>query len=271
MTGFERELQQTQLDLPRAALYFAQSIAYPQLDVEAYMRHLDDMAEAARATVYPDDPPLTQTELLAEFLFQQLSFQGNHLEYDDPRNSYLNEVLDRRLGIPITLSLVFVSVAQRIGLPAYGIGLPGHFIVGVRLPEQPLYLDPFHGGMPLTEADCAGLVQRSTGFRGAFQSEWLRPAPARETLARMLNNLRQVYLERNQWAQAQQVIEHLLQLQPEMVGYLRDLGALHQQQGNLRQAVNYYERYLRRAGKTADVDAVTIRLQQATRELGRLN
>lgn len=271
INDFAHEINRQHPDLPRAALLYARSIAYPDLDIAGYLLHLDEIAQAARETVFPGDPPILQAELLSEFLFHHLSFQGNALEYDDPRNSFLNQVLERRLGIPITLSLVFVAVAERLGLAAHGIGLPGHFIVGVPLPAEILYLDPFHSGAHLTRSDCIELVQRSTGFQGDFQDRWLQPAAPHEILARMLNNLRLVYLGRNDWTHAIRVIEHLRVVQPAESGHLRDLGLLHQRQGALRKAIEYFEKYLRRSPDAADAGEITAQLQRAVQVQGRLN
>src|SRR4029077_10697173 len=130
---------------------------------------------------------------LAEFLFQDLGFGGDRLDYYNPRNAYLNEVLDRRLGIPISLAVIYLEIGQRLRLPVAGVGLPGHFIVAVDDPAGPVYLDPFQGGGGLTVEDCARLVQQASGHTGAFDPRWLTPTAPGEIVARMLNNLRGFY------------------------------------------------------------------------------
>ena len=130
--GFQDELQLDELNVPRAALQLARALAYPRLDVAGYMARLHELSESALDYVDVSLAADEQADQLAAYLFGKLQFRGNTDDYSDPRNSYLNEVLDRRLGIPISLSVIFIDIAHRLGIPAYGIGLPGHFIVGVR-------------------------------------------------------------------------------------------------------------------------------------------
>ena len=169
---FQQEIHLEHINLARAALRFSQEIGYPGLAIERYLQRLDDLADAARLSMPFQESPVQQGVSLARYLFQESGFQGNSQKYNDPRNSYLNEVLDRKLGLPISLSVIFLAVAERLGLPADGIGLPGHFIVGVPGPDGPLFLDPFHGGQQLSVIDCARLVELSTGYTGQFLSEW---------------------------------------------------------------------------------------------------
>jgi regulator of sirC expression with transglutaminase-like and TPR domain len=235
------------------------------------MALLEQLADWSRRVVPNDLPLFMQARRLAEFLFHQFGFQGNAQDYEDPRNSYLNEVIDRRAGIPISLSVIFVSVAQSLGLPAYGIGLPGHFIVGVEDPLGTVYFDPFHEGRQLSIEDCARLVETTAGLGSLFQKEWLRPAAPDEILVRMLNNLRNVYLKRAAWPELLAVIERLRQLQPEQPGHLRDLGLIHHQLGELRPAVRFYEAYLQGAPGAPDVEQIQANLQDATRQMARRN
>jgi regulator of sirC expression with transglutaminase-like and TPR domain len=268
---FHDELQQTPINLPRAALRYAQAIAYPGLDVYAYLARLEHLSESAAGFVDPGAPPQTQAETLGDFLFRQLGFQGNPDHYDDPRNSYLNEVLDRRLGIPITLSVVFLAVASRLGIRAHGVGLPGHFIVSVVGARKTYYYDPYHGGLRLSQEDCADLVVTTTNFQGAFQPEWLKPVSEPAILTRMLNNLRVIYIQRENWLRARRVIEHLRLLHPDQAEYLRDLGFIHHQNGALMKAVRYYEQYLLREPDAADARSISKALQSAAQQLARRN
>ena len=148
--------------------------------------------------------------------FTQQRFRGNSATYQDPRNSYLNEVIERRLGIPISLSVIYIAIAQDLGLPAHGVGLPGHFIVGIRDNGDEIYIDPFHGGVRLFQADCVQLVREATGISGAFQPEWLKPVSPVVILTRMLNNLRNIYLHQADWTHALAVVERLRLLQPDL-------------------------------------------------------
>jgi regulator of sirC expression with transglutaminase-like and TPR domain len=253
---FQDELQLAELNVPRAALQFARAIAYPELDVASYMAVLHDLSEAAAERIDATRPATQQAEQLAEFLFDENGFRGNEEGYRDPRNSFLNEVLDRRLGIPVTLSVIYVDVAHRLGIPAYGIGLPGHFIVGVHGRDGELWLDPFHGGRRLDLADCAELVRLSAGYEGPLEATWFEPLSPRDTVARMLNNLRSSYVRSGNWPKAATVIRLLRQTQPEAAEHLRDLGLVYYQQQRLPQAAHFLDAYLRRAPDAADAQVI---------------
>ena len=268
---FQEEIQLDPINLPRAALRFAQEIVYPALNVADYLAQLDALADRARRSLHFNKPLVAQAHELAHFLFQQQGFQGNVRNYNDPGNSYLNEVLDRRLGIPISLSVVYLALAERLGLPAQGVGLPGHFIVSIQGPNGPLFLDPFHGGRQLSVIECARLVELSTGVSGPFQPDWLRSTPPKETLARMLFNLRNIYIQQDKWRMAQPVVERLLLLQPDNPDHLRDLGTIHNQNGARRQAIEFYERYLALVPEAADANLVKRNLQETAYKLAKRN
>lgn len=262
---FVDELNQSTVNIPRAALIFARSIAYPQLEVDNYLAILERMVLQARGAVHEQANIQDKIDALSDYLFYQMDFRGNREDYYDPRNSYLNEVIDRRTGIPITLSVLWVSIAQKLGLPAYGIGLPGHFIVGIfehqdRSGTQ-ILIDPFNHGLRLTIPDCDRLVRENTGYKGVFQPKWLRPVTPIDLLARMLNNLCHAYVQREEWSSAIPVIQHLLLAQPETEQYLRDLGYVHMYGGSLRLSAQYLEEYLRRAPDAPDFENVRNSLQ----------
>ncbi|MCP4424043.1 MAG: tetratricopeptide repeat protein [Chloroflexi bacterium] len=266
---FREEIQQASIDLPRAALKLAREVAYSDLDVAGYLARLDDLVELAGTAVSPHDPILTQADALADFLFRQQGFRGNLLLYFDPRNSFLNAVLDRRYGIPITLSLLYVTIAGRLGLPAYGVGLPGHFIVSVRAAGQDYYFDPFHEGKRLTMQDCARLVRETTGYE--FREEWLTPTEPIVVLTRMLNNLRNVYVQGQQWEEATAVIERLILVQPDDPQHLRDLGFVHYQNGVPHLAAHYLDAYLQAQPNAPDADSIQHNVGQAINAWARLN
>ncbi|MBP8949814.1 MAG: transglutaminase family protein [Candidatus Promineofilum sp.] len=253
---FQDELRLAELNVPRAALHVARAIAYPQLNVASYMAGLHDLSESAAERIAFDQPVVDQAEQLAAFLFGECGFRGNADAYNDPRNSYLNEVLDRRLGLPITLSVIYVDIAHRLGLPAYGIGLPGHYIVGIHGAESTLWLDPFHGGRRLDLADCAELIHLAIGYEGPLEAGWFEPLPPRDTLARLLNNLRTSYVQAGAWSQAAAAIRLLRQTQPEVAEHVRDLGLVYYQQRRLPQAAHYLDVYLQRAPQAADAQLI---------------
>lgn len=253
---FQDELRLAELNIPRAALHFARAIAYPQLDVAGYMAVLHELSESAAERVAFDRPVVDQAEQLSAFLFGECGFRGDTTTYNDPRNSFLNEVLDRRLGLPITLSVVYVDVAHRLGLPAYGIGLPGHYIVGIHGADAATWLDPFHGGRRLDLADCAELIHLAIGYEGPLEAGWFEPLPPRETLARMLNNLRTSYVQSGAWSQAAATIRLLRQTQPQVAEHVRDLGLVYYQQRHLPQAAHYLDIYLQLAPQAADAQLI---------------
>jgi regulator of sirC expression with transglutaminase-like and TPR domain len=269
--SFQEELARKPIIVAHAALQFARGIAYPDLDVEHYLNRLSGLAEGARSVISDDDPTYVRAMGLANFLFQRMALQGNLDVYSDPRNSFLNEVLDRRLGIPISLSVLYLDLARQLGIHAEGVGLPGHFIVRVLCPDEHLYLDPFHGGAELTLEDCARLVKRTTGYEGPLDPAWLEPPPPREILARMLNNLRNVYVGLRGYDLAIPVVEHLQMVQPDQEGHIRDLGLLHYHNGSLRLALTHLEKYLKIAPNAPDAPGVTEYLQSAARDLARWN
>ena len=171
--------------------------ARPGLDVEGYRRRLDELAGQC------DEPVLAE---VTHQVFGVEGFRGNDEDYYDPRNSYLDEVLDRRLGIPITLSVVLLEVGRRVGLPLAGVSMPGHFLVRL-LGEPPVFLDPFGGGQLLSEAQCEQRFHAMQGPAATFDATFLDPVPPVEIVARMLNNLRSVHLQRQDTAALDWVLE----------------------------------------------------------------
>lgn len=268
---FQDELALDEINVPRAALQFARALAYPGLDVAAYMAVLHELAEEASENVPMSAPVSLQAEILAAFLFDERGFHGNTADYGDPRNSFLNEVLERRLGIPITLSVIYVDIAARLGVPAFGIALPGHFIVGVRERESNILLDPFHGGRRLSLSDCAELIHLTSGYEGPLEAAWFAPAAPRDILARMLNNLRATYVQRNKWQRAAAVIRLLRQTQPEAPEHLRDLGLVYYRQRDLPLAAHYLDEYLRHAPDAADAQVIRDGMKDILEEWVQMN
>ncbi|MBI5202819.1 MAG: hypothetical protein HY925_14605 [Elusimicrobia bacterium] len=173
----------------------------PVLDPAPYRRWLDEVAASIRGSA-PSDEPYPVLHRLAVHLFQELGFKGNSARYYDPSNSFLDRVIDTKLGIPISLSVLVLLLAKRLGLPVEGAGLPGHYMVRVTLPAQIVFLDAFHQGRLLTQNQCRHFLLRS-GY--AFREEFLRPSGPRETLARMMRNLLSVYQRSGQSAQAEKL------------------------------------------------------------------
>lgn len=179
-------------DLVRGALLIALE-EYPALDIESVLARLEEIAARAVSRAHPGDPPVFRLGYLHAEMFDQERFRGNEDDYYDPRNAYLNEVIERKLGIPITLSIIFLDLARRVGLNAIGVGLPGHYLVKVQFELNELYVDPFHGGQTMTLKEIDDLLSGMSGGRIRLKSEHLRGWTERETLVRLLANLKNFY------------------------------------------------------------------------------
>ena len=237
--------------LARATLLIAR-IEYPRLDPEPYVSRLDAMGDAARraierhATATGDWSTLSGVKALNDYLFEELQFVGNRDHYEDPRNSCLNEVLDRRTGIPITLSVVYMEVARRAGLQVDGINFPGHFLV--RCPERrgsDLIIDPFHAGALLSEHKCRLLLQKHVGNEVAFNKSLLAPATRHQIIVRMLLNLKRIYVNMRSFPQARDVTELLLAITPSALSELRDRGLLAYHLNDVTAALRDLQTYLK--------------------------
>jgi regulator of sirC expression with transglutaminase-like and TPR domain len=250
--------------LAQAALVIA-CIEYPNLDPEPYLSTLDAMGEGARRAIdrqmadLGDRSPATCIHAVNEYLFNELKFVGNRERYEDPRNSCLNEVLERKTGIPITLSLVYMEVAARAGLQVDGVNFPGHFLV--RCPERTgkpksgLIIDPFHKGALLTEHDCRVLLQRHVGEEAPFNRSLLTAATRQQVIVRMLLNLKRVYVHMRSFPQARRVTDLLLAITPSALSELRDRGLLAYHLNDINGALRDLQTYLKLAGmSTLDED-----------------
>ena len=232
------------INLAEAALLIAQE-EYPGLDITVYLRRLDELAEAAGKAVGLRHAPVEQIARLNHFLFVDCGFAGNSENYYDPRNSFLNDVLDRRTGIPISLGLVYSEVAQRLDLPVYGVSFPGHFLAKY-IGEREIIIDPFFGTVITTE-ECAQRLRGIYGDDAELDSRLLRPATAREILERMQSNLKQVYVQQSDFVRALACVDRILLIAPDTPRELRDRGILYQRLECFAAALHDFERYLRLA------------------------
>jgi len=204
---------ETDIRLAEAALLLALD-AYPALDVGAYLgrfRSLADRVTAASAT----DSPKDRIEAMRVVLVEEEELRGNADKYYDPRNSYLNEVLDRKLGIPISLSVVWLDVARQLDWPMVGVGLPGHFIIGYTGADDEVLVDPFNGGCIVSRNDCAEIVTKLYGEPVLLTAEHFRPAGTKEILSRMLRNLFNIHTRGEAWSRAFDVVSRMLALHPD--------------------------------------------------------
>ncbi len=195
---------------------------YPELDEGHYLRALDVLASGVHAGLPSGASPERKVGRLNSYLFHELGYSGNRSDYYDPRNSFLNEVLDRRTGIPLTLCIVYMEVGRRCGLRVDGVGFPGHFLCKVQLDGGELVVDPFHRGQLLGIDEIKRRLQAAVGDQVKFDARVLRAAKPREILVRMLQNLRSVYAERNDMPRALSAVDRLLLLSPENIRGLRD-------------------------------------------------
>jgi regulator of sirC expression with transglutaminase-like and TPR domain len=256
-----------ELDLAEIALHLARD-EYPDVDVEAHLNELAGMAHEARRFMGGDRR--RQVEGLCRYLFHEMGFHGNLRDYYDPRNSYLNVVLERRTGIPIALTAVAIAVGTRAGLPVVGVGLPGHFIARVKGTPDMLF-DPFHGGRLLTPEDCENLVRQVTGMKFDATPLTLAPTPLGLTVQRLLNNLRGIYLEKQDWRRGSKVLQRLLQLNPHDVVLRRDLGVCLVRYDRPGAAVDHLEAYIQAASEADDNAAMRELLQVARRAVAERN
>lgn len=232
--------------------------------MDAYSARIDDLAAGARARVGGARVEVNPRELIDRYhayLFEELGFRGNEDDYYDPKNSFLNDVLDRRTGIPISLAAIYVETARRIGWPVRGVGFPGHFLAKWELDEGDVVVDPFFGTV-VSEGDCKELLTRVSNGQIAFRPELLAPLPTRGILARMLSNLKGVWVKRSDFVRAISACDRILLLVPEAVIEYRDRGLLWGKLECYRPALTDLERYLAHAPRAAD--AKTVREQAAT-------
>jgi regulator of sirC expression with transglutaminase-like and TPR domain len=231
-----------ELDLLEGALLIAAD-ARPGLDHAAIHRELDALAAPLKSRDLSLMPAPAQARVLADHLFVGVGFHGNDADYYDPKNSFLDEVIARRTGIPISLSVLYVEVARRAGVDASPVGFPGHFLVRIDDPERRLVVDPFHGGAPLDEVALAELLRRS-GSKLRYSSELIAPTPVRQVVARMLMNLRGIYASRGDYSRLLLVTDRLIDLLPASTEELRERGLLLGRLGAPASAVEDLSRYV---------------------------
>ena len=243
--------------LAPAALAIAR-VEYPALDPAPYLQRLERMGEAAEGRLQRQDSRDTAAQIatLNAYLFEELGFSGNREHYDDPRNSFLNEVLDRRLGIPISLAVVYLEIGRRAGLRLEGVNFPGHFLVRVHAEEDAI-VDPFHAGAQLSEVDCRQLLRQHLGEEAAFDRGLLATATRQHIVVRMLVNLKRLYVRMRSFPQARAVADLLLAVDPSALAELRDRGLLAYHMEDFASALRDLEAYLRLMPRDAAAEGDT--------------
>ncbi len=252
------------LSLTEAAVAIAQD-EFPQLDTQTVLAEIDTLAAKLKRRIPPDAVPVQRLRWLNRFFFQDMGFAGNVNNYYDPRNSYLHTVLSTRRGIPITLAVLYIELATQIGLTARGVSFPGHFLIKLRMPEGEVVVDPFTGHSLSREQLDELLVpyKRNRGLLGDFDAPlglFLQAAPARDVLARMLRNLKEIHRSAEDWARLLSVMDRLVVLLPQAWEERRDRGLTRAELGLDESAASDLAAYLANAHGADDHSAISERL-----------
>jgi len=262
-------LLDAEIPLFRAALGIA-LIEYPNMDWEKELRKVEALVRKASDRVASARSEEEAILLVNAYFFGDLGFRGNSDDYYNPRNSLLNEVLERRSGIPISISVIYLEVARGVGLNAFGVGFPGHFLVGYRLFGKCLYVDPFDAGRFLSRDDMQQILDRIYLGKVVFDESFLQPTNNRNILLRMLNNLKAIYLENRDHRKALEVLRCICAIDPRSAPDLRDRGLVSYQLGKYEDAVHDLSRYLAVSGDPPDGTAVREVLKRLSSLLKKL-
>jgi regulator of sirC expression with transglutaminase-like and TPR domain len=266
---FAALVTQDPIPLARGALLIAKE-EYPELDLEGYLGRLDELAREAEPWTAGEDN-LARTQGLSRFLFEDQRFAGNRLSYGDPRNSFLNEVLDRKLGIPITLSLVYLEVGRRLGIRLEGVAFPGHFLVKAVDGGGEIIVDPFNQGVLLTREDLQARLQTAYGQPVHLGPAALRAASPRQILFRMLRNLKNIYTASSDWMRALAAMDRALLLEPRAVDTLLERAKLYEMLECFKAALEDLQAVIRIAPEHPAADALRDKIVYLMREVARIN
>lgn len=258
--------QESPFSLAEAALYIALE-EYPSLEISAYLQRLDTMADEVSQHLPSNPYPLKVLQAINRYLFEDLGFKGNEQDYYDPRNSFLNEVLDRRTGIPITLSLVYLEIASRIGFPMTGINFPGHFLIRPEQDGMEIWIDPFHQGDILFPEDCQNRLEAIYQKSVPLRPEFFEVISPRQFLVRMLNNLKHIYLKQGDLEKCLAASERILLVDPAAAMERRDRGVLYYQLGRWVEARQDLETYLEESSPSQDRSLIAQLLDRIAQNL----
>jgi regulator of sirC expression with transglutaminase-like and TPR domain len=271
---YEISQPDSQIDLGKAALYISQE-AYPELDVDEYLNALDTMAEEIQPLLPQRGYPLKVVQTINAYLYDDLDFQGNIQNYYDPDNSFLNRVIDRRIGIPITLALVYLEVAKRLDFPMVGIGMPGHFLIRPEFEEVGIFVDAFHNGEVLFEQDCENRLQQIYQAPVQLQPQFLAPVTASQFLTRILTNLHYIYMHQEDFGKALGTVERMMLLVQKQetdnsevyYNWLRLRGLLYYQVQQPQLAIQDLQEYLEARPDAEDADTIQRVILELTTQL----
>ena len=270
--------EDARIDLARACLLIAQD-AYPGLDVERYIGEIERMAIRLRAGLPANCGAEERVVALNQFLYEDMGYWGNTDDYYDPRNGYLNEVIERKTGSPITLSILYMELGRRIGLPLEGVSFPGHFLVRLQMRGGMLVLDPFAGGAPQSEDELRSRVKRviPDGVADDLPAaelpldQFLEPATKRQILSRVLRNLKGIYRETDEPERMLDVLNRMLLVTPDSSAELRERGYVYQRLECYRAALKDLTDYTEREPDAPDLDEVRGKLLELSALCARLN
>lgn len=254
------------IDLGRAALTIALS-DYPDLDIPAYLARMDQLAAEVTRRCDGRGEVYTSIAALNYVLFKQYGFRGNGDDYYDPKNSFLNEVLERKTGIPITLSILYMEVAQRVGLAIEGVGFPGHFLVKHARNGVEIVIDPFQQGDIKSREDLTRMLSGLYGGAVELRDEYLKPASKKEILRRMLGNLKGIYAKANDLMKLLSVLDQTIILEPNAAGEVRDRASVYLGLECFAQARADFECYLKLAPEAKDAAAVRDQLVDLAKQI----
>jgi regulator of sirC expression with transglutaminase-like and TPR domain len=263
------EIEDEKIDLIRVALVIART-EYPNLDIEIYATRMEQLARRVAALVPEPDLRLALTAL-NRVLFEEMNLRGNREDYYDPRNSFLNDVLDRGLGIPITLAIVYMEVAKRVGFTLAGVGMPGHFLLKHYGLHGEILIDCFNRGDVVSRQDCQNRLDEIYSGEMKMRPEFLHPISRRQILTRMLNNLKTVYLSTRNFRKALMIADFILVIYPRSAEDVKQRALLRYSMGLHRLAAEDLDQYLKMSPNASDTEEIRQMALSIRRMLALMN
>jgi regulator of sirC expression with transglutaminase-like and TPR domain len=266
-----QQAEDEKIDLLVAALVIAR-LEYPDLEIQPYLRRVDALSQRVAALIATPGDEVETIAALNRVLFDEEGFRGNEADYYDPRNSFLNQVLDRRLGIPITLAILYMEVARRVEFPLFGVGMPGHFLLKhYDVEGRQVVLDPFHRGRLLTPQDCQERLDQIYSGQMRLAPEMLVSVTRRQILVRVLNNLKTIYLSSRDLRRALPLVDLILAIYPRSAEDVKQRAVLRCNLGQTRGALGDFDDYLKMAPDASDADEIRQTVLAIRRQLAMLN
>jgi regulator of sirC expression with transglutaminase-like and TPR domain len=265
------QVDDEKIDLIRSALTIART-EYPDVKVESYVARVDELARSAASRIGDIGDPRDVIAALNYALFREAGIQGNREDYYHPRNSFINEVLDRRLGIPITLALIYMEVGRRLGFPLFGVGMPGHFLLKhYDIDGSETIIDCFNGGDILSAQDCQRRLDEIYSGQMTLRPEFLFAVSRRQMLTRILNNLKTVYLSARNFRKALPIVDLVLVIYPRSPEDVKQRALLRYSLGQSRGAADDLEAYLKMSPEASDADEIRQTALSIRRMLALMN